>query len=129
MILWGGGSRRHCWKNNVKIGLKGTQCGMHSGFLSLKRGTMMCCRHSNEFLDHSVKIKLPDFCKNTVYCITAFSSRPTAFMLHCLRQALDVCYKKLHRGVLLHVTHTASKRSIYFVPLVGESVWEWLFDG
>jgi len=102
---------------------------MYNGFVSLKSGTMMCCRHSNEFLYHNVKIKLPYFCINTIYCITTFSSRPTALMLHCLQQALDVCYKTLHRGVLLCVTHTASKRCFYFVRLVGDSVWEWLVDG
>jgi len=79
----------------------------------------MCCRHSNEFLDHNAKIKLPSFCINTVYCITTFSSRPTALMLHCLQQALDVCYKTLHRGVLLRVTHTASKRSTYLLCALG----------
>jgi len=102
---------------------------MYNDFFSLKRGTLTYCRHSNEFLDRNVKIKLPDFCKNTIFCITTFSSRPTALMLHWLHQALDVCYKTLRRGVLLHVTHTASKRSIYFVRLADDSVWEWLVDG
>jgi hypothetical protein len=102
---------------------------MYSGFLSLKTGTLTCCRHSNEFLDHNVKIKLPDFCKNTIFCVTTFSSRPTELMLHWLQQALDVCYKTLRRGVLLHLTHTASKGSIYFVRLVDGSVWECLVDG
>ena len=102
---------------------------MYNGFLSLKRGTLRCCRHSNEFLDSNVMIKLPDFCKNIVYCVTTFSSRPTALMLHWLQQALDECYKTLHRGVLLLVTHTASMKSIFFVCLVADSMWEWLVDG
>ena len=81
---------------------------MYNVFFSLKTGTLTCRRHSSEFLDHNVKIKLPDFCKNTIFCITTFSSKPTALMLHWLLQALDVCYKTLRRGVPLHVTHTAS---------------------
>jgi hypothetical protein len=88
----------------------------------------MCCRHSSEFSDHNLKIDLPDFCKNTIFCNTTFSSRPTALMLHWLQQTLDVCYKTFRRGVQLHVTHTASKISIYFLRLVGDSVWEWLVD-